>query len=49
VPSELTFPRTGCERLITQLPAFGIEKRDDAADALFYLILELARELRGRR
>jgi predicted phage terminase large subunit-like protein len=35
------FPRTGCEQLITQLLGFGIEKHDDAVDALVYLILGL--------
>jgi predicted phage terminase large subunit-like protein len=33
------FPRAGCERLLTQLLGFGIEKHDDAVDALVYLIL----------
>lgn len=33
------FPRTGCEQLITQLLGFGVEKHDDAVDALVYLIL----------
>lgn len=33
------FPRTGCEQLLTQLLGFGIEKHDDAVDALVYLIL----------
>jgi predicted phage terminase large subunit-like protein len=32
-------PRAGCEQLITQLLGFGIEKHDDAVDALVYLIL----------
>jgi phage terminase large subunit-like protein len=32
------FPRKGAEQLITQLLGFGIEKHDDAVDALFYLI-----------
>jgi hypothetical protein len=34
-----TRTRTGCEQLITQLLGFGIEKHDDAVDALVYLIL----------
>jgi predicted phage terminase large subunit-like protein len=34
------FPRTGCE-LLTQLLGFGVEKHDDAVDALVYLILGL--------
>lgn len=38
------FPRTGCEQLITQLLGFGIEKHDDAVDALVYLILGLVGE-----
>src|SRR3954452_15863836 len=38
------FPRTGCERLLTQLFGFGSEKHDDLVDALVYLILGLARE-----
>jgi phage terminase large subunit-like protein len=33
------FPRHGCEQLLTQLLGFGAEKRDDAVDALVYLIL----------
>jgi predicted phage terminase large subunit-like protein len=40
----LRFPRTGCEQLITQLLGFGIEKHDDAVDALVYLILGLVGE-----
>jgi hypothetical protein len=35
------FPRHGCEQLITQLLGFGVEKHDDAVDALVYLILGL--------
>lgn len=35
------FPRTGCEELLTQLLGFGVEKHDDAVDALVYLILGL--------
>src|SRR4051812_25901436 len=35
------FPRAGCEQLITQLLGFGVEKHDDAVDALVYLILGL--------
>jgi predicted phage terminase large subunit-like protein len=38
------FPRHGCEQLITQLLGFGIEKHDDAVDALLYLILGLVGE-----
>ncbi|MGY4404031.1 hypothetical protein [Bradyrhizobium sp. USDA 3315] len=38
------FPRRECEQLITQLLGFGSEKRDDAVDALVYLILGLANE-----
>ena len=38
------FPRHGCEQLITQLLGFGIEKHDDAVDALVYLILGLVGE-----
>jgi predicted phage terminase large subunit-like protein len=38
------FPRTGCEQLITQLLGFGIEKHDEAVDALVYLILGLIGE-----
>jgi predicted phage terminase large subunit-like protein len=34
-------PRTGCEQLLTQLLGFGVEKHDDAVDALVYLILSL--------
>lgn len=33
------FPRTGCELLLNQLFGFGIEKHDDAVDALVYMIL----------
>lgn len=33
------FPRKGAEKLITQLLGFGIEKHDDAVDAIVYLIL----------
>ena len=33
------FPRKGAEQLIAQLLGFGIEKHDDAVDALVYLIL----------
>lgn len=33
------FPRTGCEDLLNQLLNFGIEKHDDAVDALVWLIL----------
>src|ERR1700730_7292935 len=32
------FPRHGCEQLLTQLLGFGVEKHDDAVDALVYLI-----------
>jgi hypothetical protein len=35
------FPRTGCVWLLTQLFGFGSEKRNDACDALVYLILGL--------
>lgn len=38
------FPRTGCEQLLTQLLGFGVEKHDDAVDALVYLILGLVGE-----
>lgn len=38
------FPRHGCEQLIEQLLGFGIEKHDDAVDALVYLILGLVGE-----
>lgn len=38
------FPRTGCEHLLTQLLGFGIEKHDDAVDALVYLILGVINE-----
>jgi hypothetical protein len=38
------FPRTGCEQLITQLLGVGIEKHDNAVDALVYLILGLVGE-----
>ena len=34
----------GCEQLITQLLGFGVEKYDDAVDALVYLILGLVGE-----
>lgn len=33
------FPRTGCEKLITQLLNFGNESHDDLVDAITYLIL----------
>ena len=36
------FPRKGCEELLTQLLGFGIEKHDDAVDALVYMILGVA-------
>jgi predicted phage terminase large subunit-like protein len=36
------FPKTGCEQLITQLLGFGVEKHDDAVDALVWLILGVA-------
>jgi phage terminase large subunit-like protein len=32
------FPLHGCEQLLTQLLGFGVEKHDDAVDALVYLI-----------
>jgi len=35
------FPRHGCEQLLTELLGFGVEKHDDAVDALVYLILGL--------
>lgn len=38
------FPSKGCEQLLTQLLGFGIEKHDDAVDALVYLILGLVGE-----
>jgi predicted phage terminase large subunit-like protein len=38
------FPRHGCEQLLTQLLGFGVEKHDDAVDALVYLILGLVGE-----
>ena len=38
------FPRTGCERLLSQLFSFGSEKHDDLVDALVYLILGVAGE-----
>jgi hypothetical protein len=37
-------PRTGCEQLINQLVGFGIERSDDAADAIVYLILGTVRD-----
>jgi hypothetical protein len=36
------FPRHGCEQLLTQLLGFGVEKHDDAVDALVCLILGIA-------
>jgi hypothetical protein len=33
------FPRKGCEQLITQLVALGVEKHDDLCDACVWLIL----------
>ena len=38
------FPRHGCEELITQLLGFGVERHDDAVDALIYLIPGLVGE-----
>jgi predicted phage terminase large subunit-like protein len=38
------FPRHGCDQLLTQLLGFGVEKHDDAVDALVYLILGLVGE-----
>jgi len=38
------FPRKECEQLLTQLLGFGVEKHDDAVDALVYLILGLIGE-----
>lgn len=38
------FPRYGCEHLLGQLLGFGVEKHDDAVDALVYLILGLVGE-----
>ena len=38
------FPRRGCEQLLTQLLGFGVEKHDDAVDALVYLMLGLVGE-----
>jgi hypothetical protein len=38
------FPRHGCEQLLTQLLGFGVQKHDDAVDALVYLILGLVGE-----
>ena len=35
------FPRTGCEKLITQLLGFGVVQHDDLVDALVWLILGL--------
>jgi predicted phage terminase large subunit-like protein len=38
------FPRSGCERLLTQLFGFGPEKHDDAVDALVWLIVGVAKD-----
>jgi hypothetical protein len=37
-------PRKECEQLLTQLLGFGVEKHDDVADALVYLILDFVGE-----
>jgi len=38
------FPRQGCEQLINQILGFGVEKSDDAVDAIVYLILGVVRD-----
>lgn len=40
----LKFPRTGCERLLTQILGFGSEKHDDGVDAIVNLILGVAQD-----
>lgn len=42
--SIVKFPRYGCEHLLGQLLGFGVEKHDDAVEALAYLILGLVGE-----
>jgi hypothetical protein len=37
------FPRHGCDQLLTQLLGFGVEKHDDAVDALRYFDLGIGR------
>jgi len=38
------FPRTGCETLINQIVDFGVESKDDLADATAYVILGLVEQ-----
>jgi len=38
---HILFPKTGCEELIRQLTGFGVERRDDLADAFSTLVLGL--------
>jgi len=40
----ILFPYHGCEKLITQLVGFGVEKHDDLVDALTLIILKIIGE-----
>jgi predicted phage terminase large subunit-like protein len=39
--SQVLFPKVGCEDLIKQLTAFGVEKHDDMADSFAILLLKI--------
>ncbi len=41
---KVKFPRTGAEEIIEQIVGFGVEKHDDAADALSMLLNQIAEE-----
>ena len=38
---QVLFPKSGCENLITQLTAFGVERHDDLADSFAILLLKV--------
>jgi predicted phage terminase large subunit-like protein len=45
---QVLFPREGCEQLIRQLTAFGVEKHDDLSDAFAILMLKVLENNTGK-
>lgn len=45
----IVFPRTGCEKLISQLVGFGTERHDDLADAFSLLMLKMTERMDRQR
>ncbi len=41
---RVMFPKKGCERLISQMTGFGVEKHDDMVDALTTLVNEVMKD-----